>query len=98
MSKKRTTEEFIEEAKKVHGNKYDYSKVEYINRHTNVCIICPEHGEFWQTSSSHLAGNGCSKCSGKAKSNTEEFIKKHNSYIETNMIIQKQYILLLLKK
>ena len=73
---KSNTKEFIEKAKEVHGDKYDYSKVEYINCHTNVCIICPEHGEFWQTPSTHLRGNGCSKCSGKAKSNTEEFIKK----------------------
>ena len=57
-----TTEKFIEKAKKVHGDKYDYSKVEYVNNHTKVCIICPEHGEFWQTPSSHLTGRGCKKC------------------------------------
>ena len=73
---KLTTEDFLKKAKEVHGDKYDYSKVEYINSHTNVCIICPKHGEFWQTPRSHLAGSGCSKCSGNAKSNTEEFIKK----------------------
>lgn len=38
--------EFIEKAKKVHGNKYDYSKVDYVNNRTKVCIICPEHGKF----------------------------------------------------
>ena len=43
---KRTTEEFKELAQKVHGNKYDYSKVKYINNRTPVCIICPKHGEF----------------------------------------------------
>ena len=37
----------IEKAKRVHGDKYDYSKVEYVNTATKVCIICPEHGEFW---------------------------------------------------
>ena len=46
MSKKKTTEEFVEESKKVHGNKYDYSKVNYINNRTKICIVCPEHGEF----------------------------------------------------
>lgn len=46
MNKKKTTEEFIEEAKKVHGDKYDYSKVKYINRNTKVCITCLNHGEF----------------------------------------------------
>lgn len=44
--KKLTTEEFIERARKIHGNKYDYSKVNYVNAKTKVCIICPIHGEF----------------------------------------------------
>ena len=44
--KKKTKESFIEESKFVHGDKYDYSKVEYVNARTKVCIICPEHGEF----------------------------------------------------
>ena len=57
-----TTEIFIERARKVHGEKYDYSKVEYVNAYTKVCIICPIHGEFWQRPSSHLRGQGCSKC------------------------------------
>jgi hypothetical protein len=73
--------EFIEKAKKVHGDKYDYSKVEYVNNSTKVCIICPKHGEFWQTPASHLNGNGCFKCSyiyrgEKKKLTTEEFIEK----------------------
>lgn len=58
----KTTEKFIKDAKKIHGNKYDYSKVEYYNKNTKVCIICPEHGEFWQRPSSHLAGCGCPAC------------------------------------
>ena len=37
---------FIEEARKIHGNRYDYSKVDYKNKSTKVCIICSEHGEF----------------------------------------------------
>lgn len=57
-----TTEEFIQKAKAVHGDKYDYSKVEYVNASTKVCIICPKHGEFWQRPSEHLRGNGCFKC------------------------------------
>ena len=57
-----TTDEFIAKAKKIHGDKYDYSKVEYVNRKTKVCIICPKHGEFWQTPSAHLRGQGCPKC------------------------------------
>lgn len=57
-----TTEEFIKEAKKVHGDKYDYSKVIYRGKHKDVCIICPEHGEFWQNARNHLRNQGCPQC------------------------------------
>lgn len=70
-----TTEDFIEKARKIHGDKYNYSKVNYVNNHTKVCIICPEHGEFWQKPNAHLNGNGCPKCCGRNKT-TEEFIKE----------------------
>ena len=70
-----TTEQFIEKAKEVHGDKYDYSKVEYINYETNVCIICPKHGEFWQTPVNHILGHDCPKCKGRGL-NTEEIIEK----------------------
>ena len=59
---KLTTEEFIIRAKAKHGNKYDYSKVEYINAHEKVCIICPIHGEFYQSATAHLRGQGCKQC------------------------------------
>lgn len=57
-----TTEEFIQRAKAVHGDKYDYSKVKYVNNKTKVCIICPEHGHYEQVPSSHLRGHGCPIC------------------------------------
>lgn len=44
--KKLTANEFIKQARNVHGDKYDYSKVEYVNSKTKICIICPIHGEF----------------------------------------------------
>lgn len=69
------TETFITKAKEIHGNKYDYSKVEYVNATTKVCIICPEHGEFWQAPSKHLGGQGCPKCVGKNMT-SEYFLKK----------------------
>lgn len=71
----KTTEQFIKDSISVHGNKYDYSKVEYINAKTKVCIICPEHGEFWQTPNQHQQGSGCPKCAG-LRITTEEWIKK----------------------
>ena len=81
MSKKLTTSEFIEKAKNVHGEKYDYSKVEYVDAKTKVCIICPEHGEFWQTPSGHLSGKGCKICGFEKmkilqRFTREEFIEK----------------------
>ena len=73
---KLTTEEFIAKAREVHGNKYDYSKVEYKNTNTKVCIICKEHGEFWQTANSHLSGHGCPNCTGNIKKTSKEFIAR----------------------
>jgi len=66
-------EEFIEKARKVHGDKYDYSKVEYINSKTKVCIICPEHGEFWQCPYAHLRGNSCPECANVKRGDTFRF-------------------------
>ena len=62
-----STSKFIEKSIKIHGDKYDYSKVEYIGSHTTVCIICEEHGEFYQSPTNHLSGNGCQQCAFKYK-------------------------------
>ena len=87
MAIKLTKEKFVEKANKVHGDKYNYSKVEYINSQTKVCIICPIHGEFWQTPNAHLNGSGCKKCANKRRADIlsktqEEFLKelKKNSW------------------
>lgn len=72
-----TTEEFIQKAKAVHGDKYDYSKVEYVNNHTKVCIICPEYWEYRQTPSNHLKGQGCPVCGySKLKLSQEDVLKR----------------------
>ena len=68
--------EFEEKARKIHGDKYDYSKVEYVNNKTKVCIICPIHGEFWQRPNDHLSGNGCKICNNEYKPTTEEWVEK----------------------
>lgn len=62
MSKRKTTEEFIADAIKKHGNKYDYSHVEYKGATAFVTIICPVHGEFQQRAADHINGHGCKKC------------------------------------
>ena len=77
MPKRLTKEEFIKKARNVHGSFYDYSKAEYINNHTKVEIICPEHGSFFQTPHAHIdAGHGCQKCGGSLPVTTEEFVKR----------------------
>lgn len=72
------TTKFIEKSKLIHGERYDYSLVDYKNKVTKVKIICAEHGEFEQRPDSHLIGSGCKKCSGKFVSCTESFINKSN--------------------
>ena len=78
---RKTKEQFIIDAKKIHGNRYDYSKVKYEGTDKKVCIICPKHGEFWQTPNKHLQGQGCRKCGIEKTSylqsfTTESFIEK----------------------
>ena len=62
LPKKKSTDDFIKKAKLVHGEKYDYSKVEYDGYNNNVIIICKKHGEFSQTPHNHLDGSGCPRC------------------------------------
>jgi hypothetical protein len=60
--KYKNTEQFIEKAKKIHGNIYDYSKVDYKNLSTKIIIVCNKHKDFEQLPSGHLYGYGCQKC------------------------------------
>jgi hypothetical protein len=72
-------DKFIEKAKIVHDNKYDYSKVEYINNHTDICIVCPIHGTFIQNAVSHLQGHGCQICnSSKLEVEMKEELENDN--------------------
>lgn len=71
----KTTEQFIKDSKEIHGDKYDYSKVEYVNNKEKVCIICPEHDEFWQIAGSHLSGAGCPMCLYKSQAKLYEKLK-----------------------
>ncbi len=61
-SRRLNTEQFIAKAKRVHGDKYDYSLVSYERRELPVKIVCPVHGEFEQWTHHHLSGSGCRKC------------------------------------
>ena len=100
-NKKLTTEEFIRRAKKIHGNKYDYSNVEYRNAHTKVVIVCPKHNKFEQTPKHHVNdGYGCNLCgyevgSKKQTLSKEEFIKKaikiHGNKYDYSNVNYKNY-------
>ena len=69
-----STAEWIIEAKKTHGDRYDYSKTVYVRRYDRVTVTCKEHGDFEQVAAEHARGNGCSKCSGKHQHSTAEWI------------------------
>lgn len=71
MSAPLTTDIFIQRARAIHGDKYDYSKVEYVNAKTKVCITCPKHGDFWQAPTGHLIGKGCNLCGNENIHNTQ---------------------------
>ena len=72
-------EEWIIKTKAKHGDKYDYSEVEYINSQTKVCIICRKHGEFWQKAHSHLRGCGCPKCKNSTLENKVLLLLEKNN-------------------
>ena len=76
INRLRELERFIADARRIHRNKYDYSKTEYIRSDAKVIILCSCGYEFKQKADHHLRGHGCPKCGGTKKSNTEEFIFK----------------------
>jgi hypothetical protein len=75
-SDNRKNKSFIDDANRIHNNKYDYSLVEYINNKTKIKIICPDHGIFFQRPDSHLQGKGCSKCKRQNILNCDLYIIK----------------------
>lgn len=90
-----TTEIFIQKAIEKHGNKYDYSKVNYINKNNKIIIVCPIHGEFEQRPDVHLRGNACIKCgrishSKKLFYTQDKFItlsnEKHNYFYDYSKV------------
>ena len=88
---KHTKEQVLEQFRKVHQNKYDYSKVKYVNSNTKIEIICPEHGSFFQQPKVHKRNSGCPKCSGNFKFSTEEIIEKfkqtHNNKYDYSKVL-----------
>ena len=76
MGKIITTELFIKESKKIHGDKYDYSLVDYKKAKEKVKIICQKHGIFEQTPNKHKLGCGCPLCANNIRYETKDFIEK----------------------
>ena len=75
----KTNDNFIFEAKLIHGNKYDYSLVNYITSKTKIKIVCPIHGEFEQTPNMHLRNNGCPSCNeSKGEKEIRKFLNINN--------------------
>lgn len=93
-SKKWSTDNFVKQCETIHGDKYDYSLVRYINAKTKIKIICKEHGIFEQKTGLHLyVGEGCPKCNNSYHSDTETFIKKsqkiHNDKYDYSLVKYK---------
>lgn len=97
LAKYLTQDEWIDMAKKVHGDTYDYSKVKYVDHGTKVIIICKEHGEFLQTPSAHSNGKqGCPIC-GRLKSDAgrrksldsvlDRFRTVHGDYYDYSKVV-----------
>lgn len=75
---KRRKADPIADFREVHGDKYDYSRVIYENVQTQIEIVCPAHGSFFQKPNSHLTGQGCPACwenrrKAFGKSKTEDY-------------------------
>lgn len=109
-SRRKTTHEYVNEAQKVHGDKYDYSKVNYIDTKTKICIICKKHGESWQLPRTHIKGHGCPKCEKEYvaslfRKTSDWFIKKAHEvhgdkydYSKVNYIDSKTKVCIICKK
>jgi superfamily II DNA or RNA helicase len=96
MKTRVTKIDFLDRFKKVHSDRYDYSKVHYINSKSKVIIICKisDHGEFYQTPSAHWKGQGCTKCQNLEKafpisSVIQNFKKVHGDYYDYSVVDYK---------
>lgn len=104
-NKNRKDDTILERFLQIHGEKYDYSKMNYFRRDKKVIITCKTHGDFLQTPNSHLQGNGCAKCAGNNRLTTEEFIKRSNlihnylyDYSKTEIINSTNPVIIICKK
>jgi hypothetical protein len=89
-NKKLIINEFINRCKKTHGNKYDYSLVDYKNSKSKIKIICSIHNVFYQIPSDHINGSGCKKCKFMENANFKKL--PQNIFIErSNLVHNNRY-------
>lgn len=91
--KRKSTQDIIEDFKKVHNDNYDYSLVTYKGSSKKVDIICSVHGMFKQTPNDHLGGHGCSKCGKSERLTRDIFINRaeiiHNNKFDYSLVKYK---------
>lgn len=93
LNAKRVALRFAEKARRVHGDRFDYSRAYETDDAGRALIICPIHGEFWQLKSNHLSGRGCRLCSNEARTTTvSEFIARsreaHGDTFDYSRVLQ----------
>ena len=92
MPFKRETSNYIEQAKIVHQNKFDYSLIKELpKRNTKVRIICPTHGEFEQSFHKHLSGDACKKCAGERLAKERIERAKNKFKFEAQLLHRNKY-------
>lgn len=80
MPAKLTTTQFVEKAKVIHGDKYDYSDTEYLGNSKKVAVVCRVHGAFYPLANDHLSKKaGCPACAGVKRLNQQDFIARSKS-------------------
>lgn len=83
QKKRYKIDQFIDKSNRIHNGKYSYEKVDYCNSRTKICIVCPHHGDFYQTAGSHLCGVGCPVCrESKGEKIIRHFLEKNNIFFE----------------
>ena len=91
MPTKKTFLDFINSAKSIYGDKYDYSNVIYKNTSTKVEIICPKHGSFFKTPSKFInAKQSCKECNGYVNWTWDKFVERANIFHKNKYGYPKQ--------
>lgn len=88
-NRRKTTEQFIENAIKIHGDTYSYTDIKYIKSNEKVEIICKKHGNFFQMPNNHLEGKGCLICGNESHWKQKDYIKKSKGRLCTFYILRR---------